>query len=723
MKKFLAIVLVFTLALSLGACGKKSGENGSRAGAVKDETVDALGAFTGDAEAVYAVRSLDGPENVWLADSLVVLGDKVYFAGAFLEESFVYRAERDGSGAQQIAALANLSVKDICAGDGALYLLAEFMDTREPVLLTMDENGTEAGRVPMVGEGWPEDWWPLYMAWDGGMLFLSGGGSPLCGLDPKDPAKPVFTVRTSATAKPVALPEGGVVIGESLEGGGYSLRTVDREGNLGGAKVFNLGFSRICGGGERWSLYVSDGSSLYGCDLASDKLQKLLSWQRTGLSGGAVLETGEGDFLCLASVRMGAAPQLLYMSRTINANADGENGPVTLVLAVMDSFFTKMDLEEPIHAWNREHPDCTIEVRDYSVYADGDPRAAELKLLADIASGDIPDMYNLSVRENVNNTGLAPFSAGLLARRGLLENLYPYIDSDGELSRDALLPGVLRALELGGDLYEIAARYRMLISYGDPQLLAGRDDWSYQELEQLVQNSDRYEKLIDSIFPDRWEWLQLVVSASGDKLVDWSTGQCRFDSDYFISALEAFKALPEEQDFSGGTVESMIRNSDGLLFYQMIDSLYGVDSPANVWGPDFTLVGLPEVGLAVYPELSLGLSAYSEHKDECWRFMRQFLLPAAHGYGFSMNKERMRAEIAREMEQIADVIEYHPYTEAAMERFLNEMDGVKTAYRRDAQLWSIVRSEAERFLAGQLNAWETAKNIQSRAGIYMAEQS
>ena len=109
MKRMCALFLILAVALSLCSCGKKSGGGGVPA-AEKDAEIDALGAFTGEAEAVYAVRSLDGPENVWLADSFAVLNGQVYFAGHFLEESRLYRAERDGSNVQQMQAAAPASM-------------------------------------------------------------------------------------------------------------------------------------------------------------------------------------------------------------------------------------------------------------------------------------------------------------------------------------------------------------------------------------------------------------------------------------------------------------------------------------------------------------------------------------------------------------------------------------------------------------------------------------
>lgn len=96
-----------------------------------------------------------------------------------------------------------------------------------------------------------------------------------------------------------------------------------------------------------------------------------------------------------------------------------------------------------------------------------------------------------------------------------------------------------------------------------------------------------------------------------------------------------------------------------------------------------------------------------------------------YNLSFSMLRETMRLEAENEIEQAVkgNYIQYHPYAEQAMEDFLEVLENISAMYRYDSQLWSIVSDEAGMYFAGEKTALDTAAAIQSRAEIYMAEQS
>ena len=156
-----------------------------------------------------------------------------------------------------------------------------------------------------------------------------------------------------------------------------------------------------------------------------------------------------------------------------------------------------------------------------------------------------------------------------------------------------------------------------------------------------------------------------------------------------------------------------------------MDSLWNVSSAAWVFNENYAFVGLPEVGSVVYPVSSVGISSGSEHKDKCWEFVREMFTDEEYNLSFSMLRETMRLEAENEIEQAVkgNYIQYHPYAEQAMEDFLEVLENISAMYRYDSQLWSIVSDEAGMYFAGEKTALDTAAAIQSRAEIYMAEQS
>ena len=315
---------------------------------------------------------------------------------------------------------------------------------------------------------------------------------------------------------------------------------------------------------------------------------------------------------------------------------------------------------------------------------------------------------------------------GLLARRGLLENIYPDLDADESFSREDFLENVHEALEIGGKLYEVVKAVCLLTSCGSVQELG--DDpaaWTYEGLNAALEQSGRASVLFcDTTLQD--DLLKLLVSASGDKLVDWGAGTCSFDSDYFINLLKTVKA----QRDAGITVElnaGWQMDTNGALLVLYADSTLSMTSPYWTFGPDgYRHVGLPELGPVVSSALSCGISSLSLHKQACWDFLKglytssNYLSAAVYKNRLQENKEFRLAEYSDGMADSGmsqeQYIEYVERTHALL-------SSVRYAYRYDPQIWQIVRSEAEAYFAGQGIAEEAARSIQSRASIYMAEQA
>ena len=148
-------------------------------------------------------------------------------------------------------------------------------------------------------------------------------------------------------------------------------------------------------------------------------------------------------------------------------------------------------------------------------------------------------------------------------------------------------------------------------------------------------------------------------------------------------------------------------------------------------GTNTVYPGLPEVGNVFVPGIDLGISAYSEHKQECWDFLSGYLQSYVDGdYGqFSCSRAAMEHEYDWWMNWIDvnsredyDILANNPELPNMIRDYLNVVDGCTSVFRYDSSVWEIVYSEAERYFAGQLTAQQTAAAVQGRVKIYLAEQ-
>ena len=67
-------------------------------------------------------------------------------------------------------------------------------------------------------------------------------------------------------------------------------------------------------------------------------------------------------------------------------------------------------------------------------------------------------------------------------------------------------------------------------------------------------------------------------------------------------------------------------------------------------------------------------------------------------------------------------IEIYAMTQEQMDEFMNFYHSIKTVSSYDTEIFSIVSDQAQAYFDGQRSAEETARLIQSRVSLYVAEQ-
>ena len=106
-------------------------------------------------------------------------------------------------------------------------------------------------------------------------------------------------------------------------------------------------------------------------------------------------------------------------------------------------------LRSKIVEYNKSNDQYRIQVVDYSEYAtDDDYNAGITKLTTEIISGSVPDLFL---------TSSLPIDK--YAAKGVVADLYTFMDGGSGLSRDYFVPQVLKAIEKDGKLYELPTKF------------------------------------------------------------------------------------------------------------------------------------------------------------------------------------------------------------------------------------------------------------------------
>lgn len=731
-KFWICVLLLFALSLSQCACspapqrGSAPGETSAGRSKQSSEPVGMRQEAQKNTVQRLASTEVLPPEgaNINWISSLAVLDGRLYFKTESLEGCRLFSVDLNGEDRQELTAYNGERMQGFAASDhGTLYVLnAPYNEASrlfEYSLQEIDKTGAALRKEDLSGLI-RADFIPFWIAAGGDKVFLLGSGT-LVVLRMGDAIEKLTERELDPGAMMTVLSDGRLILGER-DGGQFALRFFDPDsGSLSEAFRFDKGSLTLLCGGERWDLYLSDGTSAYGFDLATGTLEKQFEWLSVGIIGRALLEAPEGGFF--AADRNNR----LFRMRQVDVEV-GENGEAeTMTLVVLDRLYMAPATEEAILDWNRAHPACMIVVRDYYNGEHGNDWQKEAQATEDarknmamdiITGGTHPDLFDLS-----------SLNAASLAVSGKLENLYPYLDADPELSRGSFCPNVLQAQEIRGGLYEVVTNYSLLTATGSPSEVGGARSWD--ELLDLAGNTPRCERLFTAESWSRIDMLELLVDASGKKLVDWDAGECRFDSPYFLSMLEAVLQLPAQAADPEEYYSEQHSRAEGeglLVVGEYGDIWQGACAGQEYGDAGCAVVGFPELGsvLKAHGELGtsvLGMASDSAHKEDCWAFLRGFYLNP-RPYAFSAMQGDLEKSIQKELRQrvTEGSAASWPNAEADMRLFADAFAGATVLYRHDDAVWEIVRAEAERYFAGECSARDCASRIQSRASIYLAEQ-
>ena len=408
--------------------------------------------------------------------------------------------------------------------------------------------------------------------------------------------------------------------------------------------------------------------------------------------------------------------------------------------------------QKAIIDFNRSNDKYRIDVRDYSEYNTEDDYSAGLtKLTTEIMAGNMPDI--LSVAESI------PYRQ--LAAKGLLEDLYPYIDADEQLSRGDFFPNVLSAMELDGKLYAACAGFAVNTAVGASSVVGDTPGWTYDDyyaaLATMPEGCDGFD-----IGVDRDTMLEACLALDMTDYVDWAAGTCSFDSEDFVKVLDFCKPFPDasyyenyEYTAEDSPANRVAQGKQMLCVATFSSTDFFYMDYDKVFGGQATCIGFPTnngVGNTLAMLESYAMSSTCHNKEAAWQFLRGFLTEEyqMEGYYLPTNQKTFEKQLEKAME-----VEYEkdangnylldengeriPVSRGSVYDGMETYDIYATTPRQaqmlrdviasatkmmdyDTSIINIVKEEAAAYFAGQKTAQEVCKLIQSKVNIYINEQ-
>ncbi len=537
---------------------------------------------------------------------------------------------------------------------------------------------------------------------------------------------------------------------------GMELRLLDAESGSFGEKLALPGnaYDLMPGGGD-YDLCYRSGSNLYGIKLETGESEKILNWINCDINGDYMNGVNIAPDGTITGVMMknywrGESTKRDTEFVTLSlVPAESLPKKETLSLAVM---YLPYDLSDKLIEFNRKSDTVRIELQDYSEYNTEDDYTAGLtKFTTELLSGKIPDILSLN--------GL-PFSQ--LAAKGLLEDLYPYLDADKDLSRDDFFPTVLEGMSYNGGLYRICPSFSVQGLIGASSVVGDTPGWNYDEFKAALASMPEGCTPLDQ-YTTRGQVLNSLLALDMDDFVDWSHGKCSFDSQEFVDLLEfanSFQADFDWENYDWSEDESSLKRiAEGRQMlmqagvYSFDDILYN----DMYFGGSSTYIGWPTnngVGnMLTLSEGAFAMSANCRNKDAAWEFIRSILsedyqqsqygLPVIRRVFDEKLKQAMTAEYEKdengnylldengEKIQISrggigfgdgTVYEIYALSQEQADKLLDVINTTTKVAESNDSISTIVTEQAQAYFAGQKSPEEVARLVQSKANIYVNEQ-
>jgi len=498
-------------------------------------------------------------------------------------------------------------------------------------------------------------------------------------------------------------------------------------------------------GNGMYDFYYTTGTDLFGYDVATGESQSVLNWIDCDLNSDDLsvrLAVDDSTVVCTTYSNGDGEMEFIILKKTPSSQVP-QKTILTFACVNMD-----WNMRREIIEFNKTNDTYRIQVKDYSQYnTSEDYTLGQTKLNTEIIAGNVPDIFDIN--------GL---TIDLYASKGLLENLWPWIDADeGIGGRDALVESVFNAMcDSNGNLYQITPSFSIRTLVGHPSIVGDEPGWTLSQLRDAFSRMPQGAEIFYQGMT-KADVFQNCLYTSVGEMVDWETGQCYFDSPEFIDLLKFTDYFPIEFDWDNFNYETdyddeYVRIRDGR---QMLASVYfsGMDSIFSykaLFNNEFTFIGYPTQegnGAAFAINGGLAMSAACENKEGAWQFMRTMLTEEYQEeynyWNLSTNKKILYQRLE---EQNTPTYETDPVTGVTYEVPIYEMwvqDGTLPVYSLSDQemekvydlientdrlfsynekLSEIIMEEAQAYFLGVKSAEEVASLIQNRVYIVVNEQ-
>ncbi len=501
------------------------------------------------------------------------------------------------------------------------------------------------------------------------------------------------------------------------------------------------------------TVYIGDRTGISSLAFPSGSPEKIFGWIDCGIAedsvdGWRLLE--DGKFFAVKSPELNDKtgqynPSFITVEKKPAADPEAKK---TLTIAATG---LSQELTEAILSFNRSNQKLRMKVTDYSAYTDPKNR-----LNLDLSSGKIPDIISL--------TRLDSDTMDILLKDHVLTDLYPLMETDPEVKKEAFLPSVLQSMETDGKLYAMGSTFDLSFYLAGKNIVGDRESWTVDEMLDSLQKLP--EDATFSLFSDSREtFLDFAFGINFKNYIDWDTKKAHFTSDSFLKILNYARELAPTRPPKDGEsflnyapvypeeIRTLLKEKKALIQQKTISMFSFLSADMDLYqdAGGASIISPPsDDGRDNSVQISMRTLSITEEcrdKEAAWEFVRSFFT-----YDYQIEKAFYGEQLLPVRQDVFDkCLEYfmakedykdknfyqnkednssyvfslpEPWTEedaAVYKNLISRIDSCLIMSGFCDKISSLINEETEAFYAGDKTAEETAEIIQNRVQLLLDE--
>ncbi len=455
-------------------------------------------------------------------------------------------------------------------------------------------------------------------------------------------------------------------------------------------------------------------------DPATKELKDLWLWINVDMNSfgdNNIMKNADGTY-SLVNFSYEEEKEILELVTIKQVPNDPNVGKKEIVLGCR---YIDWSVRDQIISFNKKNENYHITVKTYD--SEGDYEEVNARFLADVTQGKY-DIVAMDI-----------FDAMPLAKKGAFTDISKLMSKDPDIDRSDFFENVLDAYKVKGKDYFAIPSAGVSTMVGSKKNFAENTNLSLKDVIEL-RNKNLDKGFIE--YPSQESVFSMFFMYDMASYVDMEKGKCHFNTQEFYDILNFAKTFPKELDYENYNSWTSIRSGDTLLATMSISDLSSISVYDQLFDGGITYIGIPSKDGSkhvVNANSIYTISSKSVEVDGAWEFIKEILMNSSESRVDGLPTYRpaydkyVEALLEREGETMGgwgngdEMIEVYAPSKVQLEEAKKIYESATGALFYDDKIFEIIREEIEPFFEGQKTAEDVANVIQSRVGIYLAENN